>query len=69
MKDHGFDPWHAVAVAAGSGLTILSCIGVGVFIGVKCDQWLGSSPWGLLLFSFVGAAAGLWAVAKQLTGK
>ena len=36
---------------------IVACIAIGVFLGKTLDDWLGSSPWLLLVFSLLGAAA------------
>ncbi|MDR0326528.1 MAG: AtpZ/AtpI family protein [Oscillospiraceae bacterium] len=39
------------------GINITVCIGVGVFAGRWLDGFFGTSPWFLLLFSFLGAGA------------
>lgn len=44
---------------------------VGGVIGWLLDKWLGSEPWFLLIFFFLGTAAGILNVfrtAKQLAG-
>jgi ATP synthase protein I len=64
-----FDPLHSVAVASGAGFTLLSCIGVGVWLGLKADEYLGTEPWGLVCLSVLGAVSGLWSLVKQLMGK
>jgi len=39
------------------GTTIVACIFIGVFLGRFLDNFLGTSPWLLLVFSLLGAAA------------
>lgn len=69
MKQNEFDPWRSVAAASGAGLTLLSCIGVGVFLGVQCDRFFDTSPWGLIVLSLLGAFSGIWAVVRQMMGR
>ena len=48
---------------------LVAGIAVGVGIGLVLDNWLGTQPWLLIVFVFVGFAAGLLNVirtAKQL---
>ncbi len=66
------DDWHplrSVAIASGAGMTLLVSIGVGVWLGLSVDEWLGIDPWGLIFFSILGAVSGLWSVIKQILGK
>lgn len=60
---------HGAAVASGAGLTMLTCIGLCVWAGLQCDAYFGTSPWGLVGFSLLGGASGLWAVIKRILGK
>jgi ATP synthase protein I len=39
------------------GITMAACVLVGVFLGRYLDRLLNTSPWFLLLFSFLGAGA------------
>lgn len=64
-----WNPLRSVAIASGAGMTILVSIGVGVWMGLKIDEYLGTYPWGLILLSILGAASGLWSVIKQILGK
>lgn len=43
-KADDFDPLHSIAVASGAGLTILCSIGIGLWLGMKCDEYLGTHP-------------------------
>jgi len=38
-------------------VSILACIAVGIFLGWLLDRFLGTSPWLLMIFSFLGVAA------------
>lgn len=38
---------------------------VGAGLGLLIDRWLGSSPWGLIVFLLLGFAAGLLNVARS----
>jgi ATP synthase protein I len=62
---------------AGSGMglgfriavELVAGIGVGALIGYALDGWLGTRPWLMVLFFFLGAAAGVvnaYRVAKGL---
>ena len=68
-KDDDWHPLRSAAVASGAGLTILVSIGVGVWLGLRADEWFGTDPWGLILLSALGAMSGLWSVIKQISGK
>ena len=45
------------AILGQVGLTIAVPIALGAWLGLKLDQALGTSPWGLLGLIFVGMAA------------
>jgi ATP synthase protein I len=38
-------------------VTIVACVAIGVFLGKFLDGFFGTSPWLLLVFSFLGMAA------------
>jgi ATP synthase protein I len=40
----------------------------GSVIGYFFDKWLGTSPWGLIVFFFLGSAAGMLNVYRMVTG-
>ncbi len=66
------DDWHplrSAAVASGAGMTLLASIAVGVWLGLRLDEWLGTDPWGLVILSLLGAVGGLWSVITQILGK
>jgi ATP synthase protein I len=39
---------------------------VGAFIGWALDRWLGSSPWGMIVFLLLGFAAGVVNVVRAV---
>jgi ATP synthase protein I len=51
----------ASALARGFRLSseLVAGVLVGAFIGWALDRWLGSSPWGMMVFLLLGFAAGV----------
>lgn len=39
---------------------------VGIVLGLGCDQLIGTSPWGLIIFLFLGFAAGVMNVLRSV---
>lgn len=68
-KKNGFDPLHSIAVASGAGFSLLTCIGLGVWGGAKCDDYFGTYPYGLIFLSLLGAVTGLWSIIRQMLEK
>ena len=56
------------AKAMSAGLTVFSefvaAVIVGAGIGWLVDRWTGATPWGLVVFLGLGAAAGFWNVYR-----
>lgn len=48
---------RSLALLSQIGITIIACVMIGVFFGRFLDNLLGTSPWLLLVFSLLGAAA------------
>lgn len=44
------------------GITMAVCVFIGVIAGKYLDQWLGTSPWLLIVFSLLGGAAAIKAL-------
>ena len=42
---------------------------VGGFLGYWIDRWLGSKPWGMVIFFFLGFAAGFLNIYRSQTGQ
>lgn len=57
-----------LAFAVRIGVDLVAALVVGVGIGVLLDRWLGTSPWFLLLFFVLGAAAGMLNVYRVMAG-
>ena len=52
---------------AGIGLQFAFTILIFVFAGVWLDNRLGTSPWLLIVFVFVGAAGGFYSMYRRVT--
>jgi len=48
---------RAFAVLLQIGVTIIACLAVAIFLGWLLDRLLGTSPWLLMTFSFLGIGA------------
>ena len=46
------------------GTELISAVLVGTIIGFILDNWFGTKPWLIIIFFFLGAAAGLMNVIK-----
>lgn len=36
---------------------------------MKCDEYLGTTPFGIIILSILGAISGMYSVIKQILGK
>lgn len=57
-----------LAFAIRIGIEMVAALAVGVGIGLLLDRWLGTTPWFLLLFFVLGAAAGMMNVYRAMAG-
>ena len=48
---------RALSLLTQLGVSMAACIALGVFGGKWLDRMFGTSPWLLLVFAFLGAAA------------
>ncbi len=46
------------------GTELVAAVGVGTIIGFILDNWFGTKPWLIIIFFFLGAAAGMLNVIK-----
>ena len=46
------------------GTELVAAVGVGTIIGFILDNWFGTKPWFIIIFFFLGAAAGMLNVVK-----
>lgn len=58
----------ALALAFRIGLELVVAVVVGVAIGWAFDRWLGTRPWGMIVFFFLGIGAGMVNVYRAVTG-
>jgi ATP synthase protein I len=50
------------------GVELVAALGIGVGIGLLLDRWLGTWPWMLIVFFFLGSAAGFLNVYRAANG-
>ena len=62
------EPMNGLGMAFGVAAHMVAGLGVGAAIGYFLDSWLGSSPWMLGLFFFLGAGAGVLNTYRMATG-
>ena len=53
-----------IGVAFKMSTELVSAVAVGTIIGFILDNWFGTKPWLILIFFFVGVAAGIMNVVK-----
>lgn len=58
----------ALALGWRIGLELVGAVAVAVFIGWAIDRWLGTKPWGMVGFFFLGVAAGMVTVYRTVSG-
>ena len=46
--------FKAIALMGHMSISLIVCVALGIFIGRLLDNWLGTTPWLLLLFVFLG---------------
>ena len=46
------------------GTELVAAVGVGTIIGFILDSWFGTKPWLIIVFFFLGAAAGILNVIR-----
>lgn len=49
---------HGLSLAMRMGVELVAGVGIGATTGYFLDEWLGSSPWFMILCFFMGAFAG-----------
>ena len=55
-----------VGVAVRVGIEMVGSVAVGVAIGWALDKWLGTGPWLMVVFFFLGGAAGILNVYRTV---
>ena len=67
-KDKNQPPANALSLAFRVGVELVSALAIGVAIGWLLDQWLDTRPWLMLVFIFLGGAAGILNVYRMARG-
>ena len=62
-------PTGGMALAGRVTTELVAGVVVGTFIGWAFDNWLGTAPTLMVLFFFLGSAAGMMNVWRALTGR
>ena len=62
-------PTGGMALAARVTTELVAGVVVGTFIGWALDNWLGTTPILMVVFFFLGSAAGMMNVWRALTGQ
>ncbi|MBU2698928.1 ATP synthase protein I [Sporomusaceae bacterium BoRhaA] len=55
---------NAISRVSTLGVTLVSSIAVGMFLGHLLDNWLNSSPWGIIAGILLGIVAGFYGILK-----
>ncbi len=61
--------WQAIGFALRVGSELVTATVVGVGTGWLLDQWLGTTPWLMVLFLFLGGAAGVLSIYRLVGGE
>lgn len=59
----------AAAQALRVSIELVSAVVVGGLLGYFIDKWLGSAPWAMIIFFFLGFAAGFMNIYRSQTGQ
>ena len=62
-------PAGGMALAGRVTTELVAGVVVGTFIGWALDKWLGTTPTLMVVFFFIGSAAGMMNVWRALTGQ
>ena len=62
-------PTGGIALAGRVTTELVAGVVVGTFIGWALDNWLGTTPTLMVVFFFLGSAAGMMNVWRALTGQ
>ena len=64
-KKQRSEVFRALSFASHIGITIASCVLVGVLLGKLLDGLFGTSPWLLLVFSLLGVGAAIKEISRN----
>ena len=60
-------PMRGLGLALRIGIELVVALAIGVGIGLLLDAWLGTEPWFMVVFFFLGAAAGFLNVYRTVS--
>ncbi len=68
MKKNNTDnsDWAQYAKYGGLGMQLAATVGVMVFIGYWLDNKFNTSPWLIIIFSFLGVFTGMYSFIKTV---
>ena len=49
---------RTLGMVSSMGISVVIAIAIGVYAGLKLDQWFGTKPWFFYIFLFFGIGAG-----------
>ena len=61
--------YRALALITYMGVSVVICVGMGIFVGWLLDRWLGTTPWFMLVFTILGIIAAIksmYSMAKRV---
>ena len=58
MKDDNKRLIQKLGMISTMGISVAVAIAIGVYAGLKLDEWFGTKPWFFFIFLFFGIAAG-----------
>jgi ATP synthase protein I len=67
-QDGGGGSRSALGLAFRIGVELVVAVVVGLGLGWAFDNWLGTRPWGMIVFFFLGVAAGMMNVYRAVMG-
>ena len=67
-KAPGADMRSGLGLALRIGVELVAALAVGAVMGYLLDQWLGTTPWLMVAFVFLGGAAGIFNVVRIAGG-
>ena len=62
------DRGKGIGLALRIGTELVAGVAVGAAIGLGLDWWLGTKPWLMIVFFFLGAGAGIVNVYRTMSG-
>lgn len=58
-RNKNFETFRALTQFSQIGITMASSVFIGVIAGKYLDQWLGTSPWFLIIVSMLGVGSAI----------